>query len=94
MCYHGNGGPCRWPQGRSLHCLPGNGQQGAPPSPDTGLHYPRTPVSTYTPVRSGGSRGLSDHLKDRNVLMCFINNQVLKQGKEYFVSLMGHLSLT
>lgn len=66
MCYHGNEGPCRWQQGRNLRCLPGNDQQGAPPSPDTGLHYPRTPASTRIHVRSGGNKLLSDHSKAGN----------------------------
>lgn len=56
MCYRGNAGPCRWPRGRSLRCPPGNGRQGAPLSPNTGLHYPRTPAGTHTHARSGGIR--------------------------------------
>lgn len=70
MCYHDNAGLCRRPQGRSLHCLPGSGQQGAPPSPDTGLHYPHTLAGTHTLARSGGTKLLSHQVKAGNQVMC------------------------
>lgn len=63
--YHGNAGPCRWPQGRSLRCLPGSDLQGAPPSPDTGLHYPRIQADTHNHAGSGRTRLLSDQFKAR-----------------------------
>ncbi len=50
--YCGNEGLCMWLWGRSHRCPPGSGQQGAPLSPNTEFHFPRTPRGIHSASHS------------------------------------------